>query len=200
MHGPSFYDWLQTSEASDWLKHDPVLLIERDKVDPDTYTPRALYRAYLTRAADHIVNAAGPNLSIRRVSQRATAIDRDIRRISTSDSARWAYGYVALAPGHLGAQPIWREKRRLSATQDKNFLYVPTGDATLQTSTKLASKQRVLLLGLGLTFFGYLKLLTTYLGSKYVRTEDGLRFDPLGRGTASIRQLPPRCPLPRARC
>lgn len=182
VHGPAFYDWLQTSEAADWLKNDPVLLAERAKVEPNTYTSRALYGAYLTWSADHIVSAAGPNLRIRRISQRVTALDRDgdIRQISTSDGAQWAYDYVALAPVHLSAQPTWREKRRLSTAKDANFLYVPTGDATLRTSAKLASKQHVLLLGLGLTFFDYLELLTTHLGGKYVRTKDGLSYQPSG--------------------
>lgn len=48
VHGPAFYDWLQTSEVAHWLKDDPVLQAERADVEPNTYTSRALYGAYLT--------------------------------------------------------------------------------------------------------------------------------------------------------
>ena len=111
-----------------------------------------------------------------------TALDRDreIRRVSTSDDAQRDYDYVALALGHLSAQPTSKENRRLMTAKDVDFLYVPTGDATVRTAAKLADKQHVFLLGQGLTLFDYLELLTTWLGGRYVRTEDGLRYEPSG--------------------
>ncbi|WIY82034.1 FAD/NAD(P)-binding protein [Propionimicrobium sp. PCR01-08-3] len=120
VHGPAFYDWLQTPEAARWLKDDPVLLAERADVEPNTYTSRALYGAYLTWSADRIVSAAGPNLRIRRISKRVTALDRDrnLRRISTSDDTQRNYDYVALALGHLSAQPTSKENRRLTTAED----------------------------------------------------------------------------------
>lgn len=182
VHGPAFYDWLQTPEAAHWLKNDHVLQAERADVEPNTYTSCALYGAYLTWSADRIISAAGPNLRIRRISKRVTALDRDreIRRVSTSDDAQRDYDYVALALGHLSAQLTSKENRRLMTAKDADFLYVPTGDATVRTAAKLADKQHVLLLGLGLTFFDYLELLTTRLGGRYVRAQDGLRYEPSG--------------------
>ncbi len=182
VHGPAFYDWLQTPQAAHWLEDDPVLLAERASTEPNTYTSRALYGAYLTWSADRIVSAASANLRIRRIPRRVTALDRDrdFRRISLSDDRQRVYDYVALALGHLSARPTSREHRWLTTAEDADFLYVPTGDATVRTAAKLASKRRVLLLGLGLTFFDYLELLTTRLGGSYVRTENGLSYEPSG--------------------
>ncbi|GAA1532367.1 nitronate monooxygenase [Brevibacterium picturae] len=183
VQGPAFYDWLQTPEADEWLAHDPVLLAERMNVEPNTYTSRALYGAYLTWAAERIIGAAGTNVRVRCISCRVTSleIEGDARALTTSDGTSRNYDCVVLALGHLPARPTSREHRRLATADGANFLYVPTGDATVQTAAKLASKQNVLLLGLGPTFFDYLELLTTALGGRYVRTDEGLDYEPSGR-------------------
>jgi len=155
VHGPAYYEWLQSSVSEEYLSGDPELLAERARTEANFFTSRAMYGAYLTWAADYMVLTAPPNVRIRRVSRRAIALvqDQSIRRIETNDGALYEYDHVVLALGHLPDFPTRKEERWLTEAKANGYLYIPSGEASVRSAAKAVAGKRVLLLGLGLTFF-----------------------------------------------
>jgi NAD(P)H-dependent flavin oxidoreductase YrpB (nitropropane dioxygenase family)/uncharacterized NAD(P)/FAD-binding protein YdhS len=182
VHGPTFFEWISSPDSASWLARDPELLSLRNATGSNTYTPRALYGAYLCWAAHYIAVRAPCSLVIRPFSERVVSLDTDDDElvITTSFAERRRYNDVVLAIGHLPVAPSPEQHGFAHAAAAVGATYIPPSDACVSKAAKLLGKDRVLLRGLGLTFFDYLELLTTATGGRYERVEGRLVYHPSG--------------------
>nr|WP_256356099.1 FAD/NAD(P)-binding protein [Streptomyces sp. PKU-EA00015] len=178
--GPSLYEWAAGRCG--------------ERLGPDDYPTRACYGRYLEWAFARTVGSAPETVEVR--VHRALAVrledDRDapadvrdpLQSLRLDDGTMLSgLSAVVLAQGHL---PV---VSRQSTAQLADYAarrpglrhFPPANPADLDLSG-IAAGERVLLRGLGLSFFDHLALLTTGRGGSFVRDgERGLVYRPSGR-------------------
>ncbi|MEV4329185.1 FAD/NAD(P)-binding protein [Streptomyces sp. NPDC049597] len=178
--GPSLYEWAAGRAG--------------ERLGPDDYPTRACYGRYLEWAFARTVASAPQTVEVR--VHRALAVrledDRDVpagvrdplQSLRLDDGTLLSgLSAVVLAQGHL---PV---VSRQSTAQLADYAarrpglrhFPPANPADLDLSG-IAAGERVLLRGLGLSFFDHLALLTTGRGGSFVRDgERGLVYRPSGR-------------------
>nr|WP_251022562.1 FAD/NAD(P)-binding protein [Streptomyces sp. ISL-10] len=178
--GPSLYEWAADRPG--------------ERLGPDEYPTRACYGRYLEWAFARVVDSAPGTVEVR--VHRALAVrledDRDappdardpLQSLRLDDGTLLSgLSVVVLAQGHL---PVASGQ---STTQLADYAarrpglrhFPPANPADLDLSV-IAAGERVLLRGLGLTFFDHLALLTTGRGGSFVADgERGLVYRPSGR-------------------
>ncbi|MFP1624156.1 FAD/NAD(P)-binding protein [Streptomyces sp. 5K101] len=178
--GPSLYEWAAGRPG--------------ERLGPDDYPTRACYGRYLEWAFARTVGSAPGTVEVRVHRARAVRLEddrdapadvRDPLQSLLLDDGTLLSGLsaVVLAQGHL---PV---VSRQSTAQFADYAarrpglrhFPPANPADLDLSG-IAAGERVLLRGLGLTFFDHLALLTTGRGGSFVRDgERGLVYRPSGR-------------------
>lgn len=155
--GPSLAEW--------WSTFDP------DRAGPDAFASRALYGRYLGFVLDAIERALPDGVRLHRRHTRVLAMSRQDERwrLECADGEELYADRVALCTGHPRPAP--------SAEPDR----VPADSAADLDLSAVRSDQVVGVLGLGLTFYDTLALLTEGRGGRYVEDGDTLRYEPSGQ-------------------
>ncbi|MET8153197.1 FAD/NAD(P)-binding protein [Actinoplanes sp. NPDC049668] len=177
--GPSLYEWAKAGDGT---------LAEARDLGPDDYPTRALHGRYLRDTFRRVVRSAPAHLAFRVHGSRAVAL-ADIDGVTGGrQGIRLADGTrvhdldaVVLALGNLPALPTPAEARAASLARIHHLRYVPSanpGDVDLSAA---GPGETVLLRGLGLTFFDYVRLLTTGRGGTFEGNGDDLVYRPSGK-------------------
>ncbi|MFI2367480.1 FAD/NAD(P)-binding protein [Streptomyces sp. NPDC018833] len=178
--GPSLYEWAADRPG--------------ERLGPDEYPTRACYGRYLEWAFDRVVGSAPGTVEVR--VHRALAVrledDRDappdardpLQSLRLDDGTLLSgLSAVVLAQGHLPVVPGQSTTQLADYAARRPGLrhFPPANPADLDLSV-IAAGERVVLRGLGLTFFDHLALLTTGRGGSFVVDgERGLVYRPSGR-------------------
>ncbi|MDQ1011052.1 putative NAD(P)/FAD-binding protein YdhS [Streptomyces sp. V4I23] len=178
--GPSLYEWAAGRPG--------------ERLGPDDYPTRACYGRYLEWAFARTVGSAPEAVRVR--VHRALAVrledDRDapadvrdpLQSLRLDDGTLLSgLSAVVLAQGHLPvvSRQSTAQLADYAARRPRLRHFPPANPADLDLSG-IAAGERVLLRGLGLSFFDHLALLTTGRGGSFVRDgERGLVYRPSGR-------------------
>ncbi|MFF8608444.1 FAD/NAD(P)-binding protein [Streptomyces sp. NPDC015346] len=182
--GPSLHQWaaLLDDLAS------PGSLPEEDRreaqaLGPDTYPTRRLYGHYLEWVLDRLRRHAPRNITL--TVHRATAVAlRDETAVAGDGGGPGAatqtvvlddgtvlggLDAVVLAQGHLPMEPTPRERALADHAQRSGLVYHPPGNPADLDLRPIAPGRRVGLLGMGLSCFDVVALLTTGRGGRFER-------------------------------
>lgn len=181
--GPTFYQWLKSSYAREFLASDPVLLAEASSATEDTYSSRALYGTYLQWSVNQLLKESREYCPIKLVARRAVSLEKKENSLLIRDSLGGAVEAksVVLSLGHTPQALSGTEKRLSKKAEDSTVTYLPRGDASIQRAAKLPAKESIILRGMGLTFFDYMTLLTEGRGGHFRECAHGKHYVPSGK-------------------
>ncbi|MFF2192657.1 lyase family protein [Streptomyces sp. NPDC058157] len=165
---------------------DRELLAEARALTPDSYPSRAFYGAYLRWAAARVRAGAPPQVELVTHRSAAVACGTDpatglpwVRLADGTELPRLAG--LALAQGHVDAEPSPAQGRFAAHAAARGLLYVPPGNPAESDLSAVAAGEPVLLRGLGLNFFDHMTLFTRGRGGAFTQEGDRLVYHPSGR-------------------
>ncbi|MBT2440137.1 FAD/NAD(P)-binding protein [Streptomyces sp. ISL-36] len=187
--GPSLHQW---AALVDDLT-SPGELPEEDRreaqrLGPDAYPTRRLYGHYLAWVLAWLRRHAPRNITI--TVHRATAValhdDRragqDTQLVVLDDGTELdGLDAVVLAQGHVPMEPTAREREWAAHARRHGLLYHPPGNPADLDLRPIGPGRRVGLLGMGLSCFDVVALLTTGRGGRFERYGGHLEYRPSGR-------------------
>lgn len=181
--GPTFYQWLKSSYAREFLASDPVLLAEASSATEDTYSSRALYGTYLQWSVNQLLKESREYCPIKLVARRAVSLEKKENSLLIRDSlgGRVEAKSVVLSLGHTPQALSGTEKSLSKKAEESTVTYLPRGDASIQRAAKLPAKESIILRGMGLTFFDYMTLLTEGRGGHFRECAHGKHYVPSGK-------------------
>ncbi|USS89242.1 FAD/NAD(P)-binding protein [Fructilactobacillus cliffordii] len=185
--GPTFYQWTQLAEATDFINQTGLhteLVDICHHLQPNDYAPRALFGAYAQWVTAQIEAKLPANLTVtRHHTNVVTAIPTDQQTtLKTADHQQVVVDQVVLSTGNTPNQ-LSRDETSLRdyANQHQLTYVAPTLPATANFDA-IQPNEPILIRGLGLSFFDYLARLTSSRGGQFVRQANGqLEYQPSGR-------------------
>ncbi|MEV7286244.1 FAD/NAD(P)-binding protein [Streptomyces sp. NPDC093252] len=186
--GPSLHQWAALLDELGSPRELPARTRrEARDLGPDSYPTRRLYGHYLVWVLDRLLSTAPANLVVETHPALAVALydgpgtDRTQTVVLDDGTLLTALDSVVLAQGHAPVAPGARE-RELTAYADRHGLvYRPPGNPADADYGAIAPGERVALLGMGLTCFDLVALLTTGRGGTYRRIDGHLVYHPSGQ-------------------
>ncbi|MFF8277570.1 FAD/NAD(P)-binding protein [Streptomyces lateritius] len=192
--GPSLHQW---AALLDDLA-PPGALPEEDRreaqaLGPDTYPTRRLYGHYLEWVLAWLRRHAPRNITLTVHRATAVALRDDVpgaeedpgagtQTVVLDDgTALDALDAVVLAQGHLPMRRTARERAWADHAERSGLAYHPPGNPADLDLRPIAPGRRVGLLGMGLTCFDVVALLTTGRGGRFERYGGRLEYRPSGR-------------------
>ena len=181
--GPTFYDWLKSNDAREFLSSDPVLLAEASSATEDTYSSRALYGAYLQWSVNQLLKDSREYSPIELVARRAVSFEKKKDSLLIHDSLGGCVEAksVVLSLGHTSQNLSGKEESLSKKAKESTVTYLPSGDASIQKAAKLPARESIILRGMGLTFFDYMILLTEGRGGQFRENAHGKHYIPSGK-------------------
>lgn len=181
--GPTFYDWLKSNDAREFLSSDPVLLAEASSATEDTYSSRALYGAYLQWSVNQLLKDSREYSPIELVARRAVSFEKREDSLLIHDSLGGCVEAksVVLSLGHTSQNLSGKEESLSKKAKESTVTYLPSGDASIQKAAKLPTRESIILRGMGLTFFDYMILLTEGRGGQFRENAHGKHYIPSGK-------------------
>ncbi|MEU6539693.1 FAD/NAD(P)-binding protein [Streptomyces sp. NPDC047000] len=182
--GPSLYEWARFVTVMgplDDVALAPEVLAEAARLGPDDYPSRSFYGHYLQWVFQRVTRTAPANVRVRLHRTTAVHLDDDGPADGTAmQTVRLADGYrisglhaVVLCQGHVLTELSPRERALTAAAARHRLVYVPPANPADVDLGVIHPREPVALLGLGLTFFDHMALLTTGRGGRFVREDDG---------------------------
>lgn len=181
--GPTFYEWLKSDDAREFLASDPILLAEASSATEDTYSSRALYGAYLQWSVNKLLKNSKEFSPIQLVARRAVSFEKKDNSLFVHDSLGGCVEAksVVLSLGHTPQTLSGTEESLSKKAKESAVAYVPRGDASVQRAAKLPAKEPIIFRGMGLTFFDYMILLTEGRGGQFRECADRYQYVPSGK-------------------
>ncbi|MEU9331592.1 FAD/NAD(P)-binding protein [Streptomyces sp. NPDC048290] len=186
--GPSLHQWAALLDELG----SPEDLPERTRQEvrnlgPDTYPTRRLYGHYLVWVLDRLRATAPANLRITPHPAVAVALHDtpggDGTQTVALDDGTVLTGLdsVVLAQGHAPMAPGARERELTAYAERHGLLHLPPGNPADADYGAIAPGERVALLGMGLTCFDIVALLTTGRGGTFQRAAGRLVYQRSGQ-------------------
>ncbi|MFE3389614.1 FAD/NAD(P)-binding protein [Streptomyces anulatus] len=185
--GPSLHQWATLLEelGSGGLPAD--VRREAAALGPDAYPTRRLYGHYLMWVLDRLIDGAPPNLTI--TVHHATAVAlRDAPGGRSSQVVTLDRGgeiaeldAVVLAQGHVPVEHTPREREFGRYARRNGLLYFPPANPADVDFAGIGAGRPTGLLGMGLTFFDIVALLTSGRGGVFERDGRSLVYRPSGQ-------------------
>jgi uncharacterized NAD(P)/FAD-binding protein YdhS len=188
--GPSLHEWSVALVAGEFGDDHPAHVLEEARaLGPDTYPTRAFYGRYLTWAYQRIVEGAPAWLTVTARACLAVALDDGPgaeggarQRVVLADGTVLDdLDAVILCQGHLPAGPDAAEREFVARTRKAGLTYIGPANPADVDLDALAPGTRVLLRGLGLTFFDYMAQLTAGRGGSFTPVNGRLVYRPSGK-------------------
>ncbi|MFF3335159.1 FAD/NAD(P)-binding protein [Streptomyces sp. NPDC002888] len=184
--GPTLQEWAIAS--GEVLSVDETLDRLVDAHSPYRWASRSVMGKYMGWFLEHVVQNAPNNVRIHRHKSLAVEIALASPSQSGAEAVRLAdepqpliCHRVVLAQGRPPMELAAGQEDLRRALSSYRGSYEPPGHAALSKTSHIKPGERVLLRGLGLTFFDYLQLLTTVRGGTFHRAANGsLRYEPSG--------------------
>jgi len=182
--GPTHYAWSRDLGTYGCDDLPAGIRFEAQAIQPWSYPSRALHGHYLRWAFQRTVSQAPPNVHLQEFRAKAVGV-RPVGiceyAVELEGGERLETDSVVLAVGHYDSVPS-AESKALAAAADrcglKYFRSMPAAEAGL---SEIAPGEAVLLVGMGLTFFDYVALLTSERGGCFGRERGTLVYRPSGR-------------------
>ncbi|EXU68472.1 hypothetical protein Z951_09255 [Streptomyces sp. PRh5] len=191
--GPSLYEWARfvsltggLDEVGCEVGYGEDVLAEARRLGPDSYPTRAFHGHYLEWVHRRVTGTAPA--SVRTVSHRSRAVGLEERTaggaqtVVLEDGTRLAGLHaVVLAQGHLPQRRSPREAAHAAFAEARGLRYLPPANPAEVDLSGVRPGEAVGLLGLGLSFFDYLALLTEGRDGRFERRAGRLVYRPSGR-------------------
>lgn len=174
--GPSLHEWLQARAADAGDTETP---------SPNTYAPRRVYGQYLRDVFRNITAHLPAGVEVHAVEGRARTLRRgpDGRYLlAVSADREVVVDKAVIATGHPRTRAGDSDRELLDfASRHPRTRYLRGDSAADMDLEGIEAGEPVAILGLGLTFYDVVALLTVGRGGKYVTGSDGtLRYIPSG--------------------
>jgi len=172
--GPSFIEWLGTSEHAD----DPELM------NLNGYAPRRVYGEYLADAFRFVLSRAPDWVQIKPLRDEVIRID-DAQgggyRVELADGGSRHARFVVLTTGHPRNTLRPHEQELANFAAQHGVRFVPGDSAADMPLDEVTKDDVVAVRGLGLTFYDICARLTVDRGGRFVRDESGtVAYQPCG--------------------
>ncbi|MFG2228157.1 FAD/NAD(P)-binding protein [Streptomyces sp. NPDC048644] len=184
-YGPSLYEWSVKLAAGDLSgTYGAEVIAEAAEVHENTYCRRSFYGHYLEWAYRELVRNRPATIDIREHRCKVVSVlDTDGGgQLVTGDGGQAVeVDELVLATGHGAVGLSAAEQRLRSFADGVSGLFQPPANPADVDLDRIAPGQRILVRGLGLSFFDYMSLLTAGRGGRYERRDGTLRYLPSGK-------------------
>jgi hypothetical protein len=184
--GPSLAEWavlVRSGELSD-VDLEPDVRVELDALPPTAFPSRRLQSAYLAWFFRDAVAALPPGVRVhehRTKVVRITGSRQGRQRVWLADRvAPLAADAVVLTLGHLDAEIGAAEADLTTYASAHGLAYLPPDYSADSDLSAVRAGEDVVLRGFGLAFIDLMVLLTQGRGGRFVRSSEGLRYEPSG--------------------
>lgn len=183
LYGPNFYEWSVTFGKEYVKMHDfkneAYFLDELTRINPNRFTSRALFGVYGQWFFEHLGAHVPANvtLSYERRSV-ADVVKQDNQYTVTIDGTDTIIAdQVVMALGHVDNSLNDEEQAFADAAAgNANMLYVAPTHPSEADLDAVPAREKVVLRGLGLSFFDYIAKLTISRGGRFARDNNGVMY------------------------
>ncbi|ANZ57835.1 hypothetical protein BGL34_03355 [Fructilactobacillus lindneri] len=184
--GPTFYEWSQSKAAVEFIKnhdYENDFLAAIKNLKPNDYAPRALFGVYAQWFYNQLKDNLPQNIKLNFHHEKVIGVQKiDGKFKLTTETNTVTTDSLVLSTGNSTNQ-LSKDEISLKNYAQKNKLqyFIPTYPAEANF-TKIRPREKVIIRGMGLSFFYYLTELTIERGGSYTENHDGsLTYHPSGR-------------------
>lgn len=183
LYGPNFYEWSVTFGKEYVKMHDfkneAYFLDELTRINPNRFTSRALFGVYGQWFFEHLGAHVPANVTLSYERRSVTdVVKQDNQYTVTIDGTDTIIAdQVVMALGHVD-NSLNDEEQALAdaAAGNANMLYVAPTHPSEADLDAVPAREKVVLRGLGLSFFDYIAKLTISRGGRFARDNNGVMY------------------------
>ncbi|UNW39029.1 FAD/NAD(P)-binding protein [Weissella cibaria] len=183
LYGPNFYEWSVTFGKEYVKMHDfkneAYFLDELTRINPNRFTSRALFGVYGQWFFEHLGAHVPANVTLSYERRSVTDIvKQDNQYTVTIDGTDTIIAdQVVMALGHVDNSLNDEEQAFADAAAgNANMLYVAPTHPSEADLDAVPAREKVVLRGLGLSFFDYIAKLTISRGGRFARDNNGVMY------------------------
>ena len=183
LYGPNFYEWSVTF-GKEYVKiHDfkneAYFLDELTRINPNRFTSRALFGVYAQWFFEHLGAHVPANVTLSYERRSVTdVVKQDDQYTVTIDGTDTIIAdQVVMALGHVDNSLNDEEQAFADAAAgNDNMLYVAPTHPSEADLDAVPAREKIVLRGLGLSFFDYIAKLTISRGGRFARDNNGVMY------------------------
>lgn len=183
LYGPNFYEW-SVKFGKEYVKmHDfkneAYFLDELTRINPNRFTSRALFGVYGQWFFEHLGAHVPANVTLSYERRSVTdVVKQDNQYTVTIDGTDTIIAdQVVMALGHVDNSLNDEEQAFADAAAgNANMLYVAPTHPSEADLDAVPAREKVVLRGLGLSFFDYIAKLTISRGGRFARDNNGVMY------------------------
>lgn len=183
LYGPNFYEWSVTFGKEYVKMHDfkneAYFLDELTRINPNRFTSRALFGVYGQWFFEHLGAHVPANVTLSYERSSVTdVVKQDNQYTVTIDGTDTIIAdQVVMALGHVDNSLNDEEQAFADAAAgNANMLYVAPTHPSEADLDAVPAREKVVLRGLGLSFFDYIAKLTISRGGRFARDNNGVMY------------------------
>ncbi|WP_270337099.1 FAD/NAD(P)-binding protein [Weissella cibaria] len=183
LYGPNFYEWSVTFGKEYVKMHDfkneAYFLDELTRINPNRFTSRALFGVYGQWFFEHLGAHVPANVTLSYERRSVTdVVKQDNQYTVTIDGTDTIIAdQVVMALGHVDNSLNDEEQAFADAAAgNANMLYVAPTHPSEANLDAVPAREKVVLRGLGLSFFDYIAKLTISRGGRFARDNNGVMY------------------------
>ncbi|NKN29890.1 FAD/NAD(P)-binding protein [Weissella cibaria] len=183
LYGPNFYEWSVTFGKEYVKMHDfkneAYFLDELTRINPNRFTSRALFGVYGQWFFEHLGAHVPANVTLSYERRSVTdVVKQDNQYTVTIDGTDTIIAdQVVMALGHVDNSLNDEEQTFADAAAgNANMLYVAPTHPSEADLDAVPAREKVVLRGLGLSFFDYIAKLTISRGGRFARDNNGVMY------------------------
>lgn len=183
LYGPNFYEWSVTFGKEYVKMHDfkneAYFLDELTRINPNRFTSRALFGVYAQWFFEHLGAHVPANVTFSYERRSVTdVVKQDDQYTVTIDGTDTIIAdQVVMALGHVDNSLNDEEQSFTDAAAgNDNMLYVAPTHPSEADLDAVPAREKVILRGLGLSFFDYIAKLTISRGGRFARDNNGVMY------------------------
>lgn len=183
LYGPNFYEWSVTFGKEYVKMHDfkneAYFLDELTRINPNRFTSRALFGVYGQWFFEHLGAHVPANVTLSYERRSVTdVVKQDNQYTVTIDGTDTIIAdQVVMALGHVDNSLNDEEQSFADAAAgNANMLYVAPTHPSEADLDAVPAREKVVLRGLGLSFFDYIAKLTISRGGRFARDNNGVMY------------------------
>lgn len=183
LYGPNFYEWSVTFGKEYVKMHDfkneAYFLDELTRINPNRFTSRALFGVYGQWFFEHLGAHVPANVTLSYERRSVTdVVKQDNQYTVTIDGTDTIIAdQVVMALGHVDNSLNDEEQAFADAAAvNASMLYVAPTHPSEADLDAVPAREKVVLRGLGLSFFDYIAKLTISRGGRFARDNNGVMY------------------------